>query len=123
MARQTGYKRVAAIKGNRVPYLYYALYDDEIKSGDSVLVSGCNQGRILTVDHIFLASQLSNVFDRRLTEEVVCKVDISKYKNRLDTRKLEEKEQRLKILQAKIKCVCEEHKRLFTEYVALMNEK
>lgn len=123
MLKQTGYKRVAAIKGTRIPHLYYALYDDDIISGDRVLVSGCNIGKILEVDHILLAEQLGMFYNKDLTEEVICKIDISAYNKRITLRAAEEeKRNKLKDLEKQMNEVSDEFYSLVSEYLNLLGK-
>lgn len=88
MAKLEGFKRVASIEQGssycKKDY-YYALYDDDIKEGDSVLVTGTAQGTIYTVKEIFDVSDPS-VY-QNITAEIICKVDLSAYEKRVETRK------------------------------------
>lgn len=124
MSKQTGYNRVAAIKGTRIPFLYYALYDDDIQAGDTVLVSGCNAGKTLEVDHINPAVYITNYFNQEITEEVICKVDMSAYTKRLEHRAAaEEKRNKLDDLEKQINEITDEYNSLVSEYLKLLLTK
>ena len=80
----TGFKKVAAIKMGCITY-YFALYDDDITVGDSVLVSGkcenvCVVNEILTVDEV------KDKISKPISAEVKCKVDLSAYETRVQNR-------------------------------------
>lgn len=123
MLKQTGYKRVAAIKGTRIPYLYYALYDDDIEAGDTVLVSGCNTGKIVEVNHTFPAHCITRYFDKEITEEVICKVDMSAYNKRLTLRAEEEKRNKLDDLEKQMYEISDEYNSIVSEYLNLLHKK
>lgn len=119
--KQTGYNRVAAIKGERIPYIYYALYDDDIKPGDKVLVSGYSTGSALEVDHILSPEQCKQLFCEELIEEVICKVDMSAYIKRLELRAEEEENTRKLLELEKRMCeVSDEYNSLVSEYLKLL---
>lgn len=119
MSKQIGYNRVAAIKGTRIPFLYYALYDDDIQAGDTVLVSGCNIGKTLEVVYIIPAAYITNYFNKEITEEVICKVDMSAYTKRLELRAAEEKRNKLDDLVKQMYEVNDEYNSLVSEYLKL----
>lgn len=81
----TGFKKVAVIEINSCNY-YYALYDDEIKAEDSVLVSGVHKG-IVKIKEIITPEEVKERFNKNIIEEVMCKVDLSAYETRVNNRK------------------------------------
>lgn len=90
MAKLTGYKQVAVIKQGYGTY-HFAIYDDgyEYKAGDSVVVSGNNQ--IQTIDEIITPEEAAERFGKSLTAEVICPVNLSAYKDRVEKRKAADK--------------------------------
>lgn len=90
MAKLTGYKQVAVIKQRYGTY-HFAIYEDgyEYKAGDSVVVSGNNQ--IQTIDEIITPEEAAERFGKSLTAEVICPVNLSAYKDRVEKRKAADK--------------------------------
>ena len=85
MAKLTGYKRVAGGKMGCVTY-YFALYDEDINVGDTVLVSGvCKEA--VVVSEIITAEEAKEKTTKTIIEEVKCKVDLSAYEERVQNRK------------------------------------
>lgn len=80
----TGYNKVAVIKMSGVNY-YFALYDDTIEVGDSVLVSGACE-KVIVVDEILTLEEAKSRFNNTITAEVKCKVDLSAYNQRVENR-------------------------------------
>lgn len=80
----TGFKRVAIIDFGGYNNRYaYALYDDSIEVGDTVVVTGKAEGQLLTVTEIINATDTSV----NITAEVIAKVDMSAYNKRVENRK------------------------------------
>lgn len=80
----TGYDKVAVIKMGGINY-YFALYDNSIVVGDSVLVSGtCD--KIIVVDEIITLEEAKARYNNTITAEVKCKVDLSAYDQRVKNR-------------------------------------
>lgn len=86
MAKLTGFKNVVVINCNGVDY-HYALYDENIKVGDNVLVSGRLESCILTVKDVITLDEAKERFKKDICEEVKCKVDLSDYEQRINDRK------------------------------------
>lgn len=83
----TGFNKVAVINISNNDY-YYALYDNDIKTDDNVLVTGRQIDHILTVKDILTLEECSEKFNiNKICEEIMCKVDLSAYNTRLDNRK------------------------------------
>lgn len=85
------YDRVAfvTIDGSLQEYAY-ALYDEpdnRIQPTDYVLVSGKAQGKLCFVTKILPKEEVKN----KVTEEVICKVDLSAYRQRQDIKRKKEK--------------------------------
>lgn len=79
-----GYKKVAGVKMNGITY-YFALYDEDINVGDSVLVSGtCKE--VCVVDEILTVDEANDKISKPITAEVKCKVDLSAYETRVQNR-------------------------------------
>ena len=84
----TGYNKVAVIGMGNTDY-HFALYDDDIQVGDRVLVTG--NGSIQTVKEVITKDESKERFNKDITAEVMCKVDLSAYENRIENRKKAEK--------------------------------
>lgn len=85
------YDRVAyvTIDGSVKEYAY-ALYDEpdnRIQPTDYVLVSGKAQGKLCFITKIVPKEEVKN----KVTEEVICKVDLSAYRQRQDIKRKKEK--------------------------------
>ena len=91
----TGYNKVAVIEYSSSLDLHYALYDDDIKSGDYVLVTGKLSSQILKVKNVITLDEARDVYKGDIIAEVKCKVDLSAYdqrmKNRIEAEKLRKK--------------------------------
>lgn len=87
MSKLTGFKTVAIINQGYKDY-YYALYDENIKIGDDVLVTGTACDSVWTVKDIKLKDDVD--IRQSITAEVICKVDTSKYDQRVKNRKAAE---------------------------------
>lgn len=84
MSKLTGYKKVAGIKMGLVTY-YFALYDENINVGDTVLVSGtCKEA--VVVSEILTTEEAKEKTTKTITAEVKCKVDLSAYETRVQNR-------------------------------------
>lgn len=93
----SGFNKIAVITMPNGLSYNYALYDDNINVGDTVVVSGVAEGKLLTVTDILdvdLSSEL------RIVSEVVAKVDTSAYEQRLENRR--RKEELIKLMDKKI---------------------
>ena len=85
MEKIIGYEKVAVVKQQYGTY-YYALFDDDVRAGDKVIVSGRASGEIQTVDKVITKQEADVVYEKGITAEVVCKVDTSKYDLRIAQR-------------------------------------
>lgn len=85
MNKLTGFKKVAVVKIGNI-YYHFALYDDDINVGDNVLVSGSCKD-IVTVNEIISSDEAKEITDKTIIAEVKCKVDLSKYNERVENRK------------------------------------
>lgn len=84
MSKLTGYKKVAGVKMGLVTY-YFALYDENINVGDTVLVSGkCKEA--VVVSEILTTEEAKKKTTITITAEVKCKVDLSAYEKRVQNR-------------------------------------
>jgi hypothetical protein len=84
-----GYNRVAFVTIENSARKYaYALYDDDIQPTDYVLVTGQAEGKICFVGSICSIDDTNNI---PVTEEVICKVDLSAYRQRQDIRRKKQK--------------------------------
>ena len=90
MAKLIGFKKVAVIEMSGTNY-YYALYDENINVGDTVLVSGAANGKLLTVKEILATKDAVEKYNKNITAEVMCKVDLSAYNARVKNREEAEK--------------------------------
>lgn len=102
MAKLEGFERVAVVKYGCSEY-HFALYDDDIKVGDKVVLSGISN--YTEVTDIITAEEAAKKFKKDITQEVICKIDTSAYDQRVENRKKKEQirkqmEKRKKELQA-----------------------
>lgn len=86
----SGYKNVAVIEFAGNDY-NYALYDEDIKANDKVIVTGRLATDILTVKEVLTTNEARERYSANITEEVRCKVDLSAYNKRVEDRKEAEK--------------------------------
>lgn len=78
-----GYERVAFVTIENSDKKYaYALYDNDIQPTDCVLVTGQAKGKICFIDRIVPVQDV----DIPVTEEVMCKVDLTAFNERVDKR-------------------------------------
>lgn len=84
----TGYNKVAVIEMGNTDY-HFALYDCNVKAGDSVLVTG--NSNILKVKEVITKDEAKERYSNNITAEVMCKVDLSLYERRVENRKKAEK--------------------------------
>ena len=84
MTKLTGYKKVASVKMSTGTY-YYALYDENIVPGDSILVS-CACEKVVTVEEVLTLEEAKSRMNKEITAEVKCKVDLSTYEQRVQNR-------------------------------------
>ena len=91
----TGFNKVAVIECNSNLDLHYALYDDDIKVGDYVLVTGKLCSQIKQIKNIITIDEARESYKDNIIAEVKCKVDLSAYdqrvKNRIEAEKLRQK--------------------------------
>lgn len=88
MAKLEGFKKVALIEQGTGCYkkdYYYALYDDDIQPGYTVLVTGKASGEVYVVKDVISADDINA--PKSITAEVICKVDMTAYNDRVDKRK------------------------------------
>lgn len=83
-----GFEKVAVINIGGCNY-YYALYDD-IKAGQSVLVTGVKKGEVLKVVEVITKEEAEERFKKSICEEVMTVVDLSDYQKRVEDRKKKE---------------------------------
>lgn len=81
----SGYNKVAVIEYCNKDY-HYALYDEDIKAEDKVLVTGRLATDILTVKNVLTKDEARELCSVTITEEVKCKVDLSAYNQRVKNR-------------------------------------
>jgi hypothetical protein len=82
----TGFNKVAVIEYNNTLDLHYALYDEDIKVGDYVLVTGKLSSQIKKIKDIITLDQARERYKDDIIEEVKCKVDLSAYNKRVNNR-------------------------------------
>ncbi len=82
----TGYSKVAVVKMGYGTY-HFAIYNDgfDYQPGDKVIVSGNDQ--IQKIDEIITPEEAAARYNKNITAEVICKVDISSYDIRVVKRK------------------------------------
>ena len=80
----SGFKNVAVIEIAGKDY-YYALYDEDIKAYDNVLVTGgCSS--TLIVKEVITTEEAREKYAKEICAEVKCKVDLSAYTERVKNR-------------------------------------
>ena len=84
MSKLTGFKNVAIVTMGGINY-HYALYDESIKVGDKVLVSGACT-KVVEISEIITADEAKEKYSKTITAEVICKVDFSAYDKRVADR-------------------------------------
>lgn len=84
-----GFERVAVVKfpGGNNQYCY-ALYDDDIFAGDTVLL---DNEHIALVEVVVSTEEATQFTSKKITSEVICKVDTSRYELRKKRREEKEK--------------------------------
>lgn len=82
----TGFKKVAVIEMSNTNY-FFALFDEDINVGDTVLVSGSAIGKLLTIKEILTTKEAKEKCNKTITAEVMCKVNLSAYNKRVENRK------------------------------------
>ena len=87
-----GFKLVAVVQFARAPHTeyYYALYDEDIEPGDEILVSGVISEWPI-VKRVITAQEAALEFKNNIIAEVICKIDTSRYAQRINKRKQKEK--------------------------------
>ena len=86
MATLSGYEQLAVVNmgvlpGEKKP-CHFALYDDNIQIGDTIIVTGSSKGKLLIVEDIVSASAYMGAI-----AEVIAKVDATDYYERIERRK------------------------------------
>lgn len=90
MSKLEGYSKVAVIYAGGRPY-HYALYDESIKSGDNVIVTGAATEYFHTVTEVISVEESNEALKgKTISAEVICKVDVEAYVDRLEARKKKE---------------------------------
>lgn len=83
-----GFDKVAVVKYGCCPY-HFALYDDDIEIGDTVVLSG---GSTPTkIEEIITVEEAKVRFKKAITQEVIGKVDTTNYEKRVATREEKKK--------------------------------
>jgi len=82
----TGFNKVAVIEYNNTLDLHYALYDEDIKVGDDVLVTGKLSSQIRQIKDIITLDEAKKRYEDDIIAEVKCKVDLSAYDQRVKNR-------------------------------------
>lgn len=86
MAKLTGFKRVAVIQMCGADY-HFALYDDDIMPGDTVLFTSVCGDQVGKVKNVISAEVAAVNYSKSITAEVICRVDMSAYEKRVENRK------------------------------------
>lgn len=86
MSEITGYNKVASVGMGGQTY-YFALFDDDVKAGDKVVVSGSASGQVQTVKDVISKADSEKLYGGKICAEVVCKVNTTKYDERIIKRK------------------------------------
>lgn len=89
MANLTGFKKVAVVDFGTGNY-YFALYDNDVEVGDLVYLTNCGRDKLATVKEIISADE-SKLIRNNISQEVVCKIDTSAYKARVEKREADKK--------------------------------
>ena len=114
MAKLTGFKKIAEISFGGSRKYDYALYDDDVKVGDKVLVTGAAEERLCEVTGVVDVTETTNT--DHITAEVIAKVDMSAYEKRVVDR--QRKAELVKMMDKKIAEAKEVDK--YREYAKLL---
>lgn len=90
MKKLTGFKKIAVIEigdGNWKKDYHYALYDDDAKPGDKVLVTGRAEGKVYEIKDVIIVDDNNKNNFQDIKSEVMCLVDLSKFNERAEKRK------------------------------------
>lgn len=110
-----GFSKVAVVKYGCCLY-HFALYDDDINVGDTVVLSGGSTPT--TIEEIITKEEAKVRFKKDITQEVIGKVDTTKYLERVAKR---EEKKKLKAEMDKRKKEIQKLKE--DEYFAEIDEK
>lgn len=92
MAKLSGFDKVAVITmGCYNKDYYYALYDENIVAGDTVLVSGVATGSYYIVKEVITLEEAYKRTNKDITAEVIAKIDVTAYEKRVTDRIEKEK--------------------------------
>ena len=84
-----GFERVAVVKFPGCDTQYcYALYEDDVFSGDTVLL---DNKRIALVEVVVSVEEATQFTSKKIISEVICKLDTSRYELRKKRREEKEK--------------------------------
>ena len=75
MAKLTGFKRVAVIQMCGADY-HFALYDDDIMPGDTVLFTSVRGDQVGKIKNVISAEVAAVNYSKSITAEVICRVDM-----------------------------------------------
>lgn len=84
--KTTDYPKIAQIRMPNGKNYYYALYDENIKRKNYVLVTGKAAEKILKVTAVYGAENRPSDCPENLTQEVICGIDMKPYKTRVRAR-------------------------------------
>ena len=91
MVTLKGYEKIAVINHltgrNTKKNCYFALYDNDIKVGDTVVATGASKGELLRVKEILPADIAIRRSGIKPTAEIIARVDIEAYERRIAERK------------------------------------
>ena len=125
MAKLEGFKRVAVVEQGTGCYkkdYYYALYGD-IHAGDNVLVTGKASGETYVVKDVLSVNDIN--VPKSITAEVICKIDISAFNDRVNKRKQAEELRKRMIEKRKEIEACKDddyYASLDSDYAAMLEE-
>lgn len=85
MRKLTGYEKVAVVDCGYDHKYYFALYDDDVEAGDLVYTNNTGD-KVLVVHSVISSAEAASRYSKEITKEVICKLDMSAFNERMARR-------------------------------------